>query len=89
MSVSKEISREFQGYLKEVKEVSGVFRECFKKVQWIFKVFQQRKFTGWLKVDGRRSFNGVSRFFQVYFKVDKVLISLTPQDNVNYRDLMK
>ena len=45
------VSREFQGYLKEVKEVSGVFRECFKKVQRIFKVFQQRKFTGWLKVD--------------------------------------
>ena len=41
----------FQGYLKEVKEVSGVFRECFKKVQRIFKVIQQRKFTGWLKVD--------------------------------------
>ena len=51
MSVSKEISREFQGYLKEVKEVSGVFRECFKKVQWIFKVFHQRKFTGWRKAD--------------------------------------
>ena len=65
------VSREFQGYLKEVKEVSGVFRECFKKVQRIFKVFQQRKFTGWLKVD---FFNGVSRFFQVYFKVDKVPI---------------
>ena len=51
MSVSKEISRQCQGYLKEVQEVSGVFRECFKKVQRIFKVFQQRKFTGWRKVD--------------------------------------
>ena len=45
------VSREFQGNPKEVKEVSGVFRECFKKVQRIFKVIQQRKFTGWLKVD--------------------------------------
>ena len=26
------LSMEFQGYFKEVMEVSGVFRECFKKV---------------------------------------------------------
>ena len=58
MSISKEIygcfkgvSREFQGHVKEVKEVSGVFLEYFKKVQRIFKVFQHSKFTGWLKVD--------------------------------------
>ena len=28
----KGLSREFQGYIKEAKAVSGVFRECFKEV---------------------------------------------------------
>ena len=30
--VIKGISREFQGYFKEIKEVSGVFKECFKEI---------------------------------------------------------
>ena len=28
----KGLSREFQGYIKEAKAVSGFFRECFKEV---------------------------------------------------------
>ena len=59
--VSSKIDECFEGYLwvfqgsfkgisKKLRKFEGC-RECFKKVQRIFKVFQQRKFTGWLKVD--------------------------------------
>ena len=37
----EEVSKVFQGYFK-IKEVSGVFWDCFKEVQSISKVFQGR-----------------------------------------------